>query len=101
MIRHGLIPINEGLSLYLSMMLSFTVKLAFKLKVFNLGNLYFNPAGTRRPGDVSYRSSEDPNAWDLQGTSIGRLGDPILGHPRNQIMGLSNDVRGTSAKQVF
>ena len=34
-----------------------------------------NPAGTRRPGDVSRRSPKGPNVQDLQGTFRGLLGD--------------------------
>ena len=106
------------------------------------------PAGTRRPGDVPWRSPKGSDVRDLQGTfkgligdqqkiwwfhkkgcfldaivfvlhiyyffllekhiqkfymgmSTGRLRDPFAGRPRDQIMGLSGDVRGTFVIYVF
>ena len=41
----------------------------------NIMPALINPAGTRRPGDVPWRSPKDPNVRDLQGTSRGLLGD--------------------------
>ena len=35
------------------------------------------------------------------GTSTGRLRDPVAGRPRDQMMGRSGDVRGTSVIYVF
>ena len=35
------------------------------------------------------------------GTSMGRLRDSIAGRPRDQMMGRSGDVRGTSVIYVF
>ena len=32
-------------------------------------------AGTRRPGDILWRSPKDPNVWGLQGTFRGLSGD--------------------------
>ena len=34
-------------------------------------------------------------------TSTGRLRDPVVGHPRDQMMGPSGDVHGTSVIYVF
>ena len=35
------------------------------------------------------------------GTSTGRLWNPVAGHPEDQMMGRSGDVRGTSVIYVF
>ena len=35
------------------------------------------------------------------GTSTGRLRDPVLGRPGDQIMGRSGDIPGTSIIHVF
>ena len=35
------------------------------------------------------------------GTSTGRLGNPVAGHPQDQIMGRSRDGHKTSTKHVF
>ena len=35
------------------------------------------------------------------GTSMGRLRDPVAGRPRDQMMGRSGDVLGTSVTHVF
>ena len=37
----------------------------------------------------------------LNGTSTGRLRDPVAGRPRDQMMGRSGDVRGTLVIHVF
>ena len=34
------------------------------------------------------------------GTSTGRLRDPVVGRPRDQMMGRSGDVRGMSVKHL-
>ena len=46
--------------------------------VTNIFALHFfenDPAGTRRPGNVSWMSPKGPNVRDLQGTFKGLLGD--------------------------
>ena len=50
----------------------------YKIWSENLNVLQFlwnSPAGTRRPGDVPWRSPKGPNVRDLQGTFRGLLGD--------------------------